>query len=98
MLWGGFTSYNLSERDAVFNAYLDFSAKAPKNSPNQNIAALYHDDTGFSLRSILTNTNGVANASEFDQYLAIPNIGSTLAVGPESEVIPQFTGPTPLGL
>lgn len=97
-LWGGFTSYNLTERDNVFNAYLDFVNNTAKNSPDQTIVALYYDYTGFSLRSILTNNQGVANAPAFDGFLALPNISSTLTSGPESEIIPQFTGPTPLGL
>lgn len=64
--------------------------------------ALFYDKingTGaYAIRSILTNADGIANRSVFDEYLSIPNLGSTLTVGPESEIIPQFTGPTPLGL
>lgn len=69
-----------------------------ENSPDQTIIALYHDYTGFSIRSILTNNEGIANGPAFDGFLALPNISSTLTVGPEAEIIPQFTGPTPLGL
>ena len=97
-LWGGFTSYNLTERDNVFNAYFDFVEKTEENSPDQTIIALYYDYTGFSIRSILTNNKGIPNAPAFDGFLALPNISSTLTSGPESEIIPQFTGPTPLGL
>lgn len=98
MLWGGFVGYNLTERDNVFNAYLNFADNTVKDSPDQNIIALYYDFTGFSLRSILTNVDGVANSSAFNEYLAIPDISSTLMVGVEADLIPQFTGPTPLGL
>ncbi|KAH8800465.1 FAD-binding, type 2 [Xylogone sp. PMI_703] len=97
-LWGGFTSYNLSETENVFNAYLDFVENTQENSPDQVIIALYYDNTGFSIRSILTNNKGIANGPTFNGFLALPNISSTLTVGPESEIIPQFTGPTPLGL
>jgi hypothetical protein len=97
-LWGGFTSYDLSETDKVFNAYLDFVENTQENSPDQTIIALFYDYTGFSIRSILTNNEGVANGPAFDGFLALPNISSTLTVGPEAEIIPQFTGPTPLGL
>ncbi|RFU35316.1 hypothetical protein B7463_g1023, partial [Scytalidium lignicola] len=97
-LWGGFTSYNLSETDNVFDAYIDFVENTPENSPDQTIIALYYDNTGFAVRSILTNNQGIANAPAFNGFLALPNISSTLSVGPESEIIPQFSGPTPLGL
>jgi hypothetical protein len=98
LLWGGFTSYELSERDKVFVAYLDFVEKTEENSPDQAIIALYYDFTGFSIRSILTNNMGVANAPAFDGFLALSNTSSTVTSGPISEIIPQFTGPTPLGL
>ncbi|KFZ00989.1 hypothetical protein V501_10304 [Pseudogymnoascus sp. VKM F-4519 (FW-2642)] len=98
LLWGGFTSYELSERDNVFVAYLDFVEKTEENSPDQAIIALYYDFTGFSIRSILTNNMGVANAPAFDGFLALSNTSSTVTSGPISEIIPQFTGPTPLGL
>ncbi|KFY26447.1 hypothetical protein V491_01305 [Pseudogymnoascus sp. VKM F-3775] len=97
-LWGGFTSYELSERDNVFAAYLDFVEKTEENSPDQTIVALYYDTTGFSIRSILTNNKGIPNAPAFDGFLALPNISSTVTSGPISDIIPQFTGPTPLGL
>ncbi|KFY08813.1 hypothetical protein V492_05891 [Pseudogymnoascus sp. VKM F-4246] len=97
-LWGGFTSYNLSERDNVFDAYLKFVENTEENSPDQTIIALYYDFTGFSIRSILTNNKGIANAPAFDDFLALPNISSTVTSGSIAEIIPQFTGPTPLGL
>lgn len=97
-LWGGFTQYDLDTRDDVFNAYLDFVDDTEDNSPDQNIVALFWDNKdGFALRSILTNANGDANRTAFKEYLSIPNIGSTLTSGPEKDIIPQFTGPTPLG-
>lgn len=46
----------------------------------------------------MTNNQGIANTPAFDIFLSLPNISSTVTSGPESEIIPQFTGPTPLGL
>ncbi|KAF1733462.1 putative FAD-linked oxidoreductase [Beauveria bassiana] len=97
-LWGGFTQYNLDKRDAVFDAYLNFVDKTEDSSPDQTILALLWDNkNGFTLRSILTNANGQANRPAFKEYMSIPNIGSTVTSGPEKDIIPQFTGPTPLG-
>lgn len=95
---GGFVSYNLTERDNVFNAYLNFANNMENDPYSQNIVALYYDKTGFSLRSILTNVQANMDAPAFDEYYAIPNISSTVRVGTVAELVPEFTGPTPLGL
>ncbi|KAL3961098.1 hypothetical protein ACCO45_006215 [Purpureocillium lilacinum] len=93
LLWGGLTGYSLSERDHLFKAYVNFVDQTVDDSPDQSILALGFDQAGFYLRSIFTNTNGVANSPAFDEYLAVPNISSTLASGPESEIIPNSLGP-----
>ncbi|KAK9415978.1 hypothetical protein SUNI508_09938 [Seiridium unicorne] len=95
-MWGGFTSYNLTKRDDVFNAYLNFTENS-HDETSQNIVALYYDSTGFSLRSILTNSKGVEAAPAFAEYMAIENISSTLRLEAVAELVPEFTGPTPLG-
>ncbi|KAK1634572.1 FAD binding domain-containing protein [Colletotrichum phormii] len=95
---GGFVSYNLTERDNVFNAYLNFANNMDNDLYSQNIVALYYDKTGLSLRSILTNVQANMDAPAFDEYYAIPNISSTVRVGTVAELVPEFTGPTPLGL
>ncbi|KAJ3471966.1 hypothetical protein NLG97_g11406 [Lecanicillium saksenae] len=97
-LWGGFTQYDLKDRDAVFKAYMNFVDNTEDNSPDQNIVALFWDNKNeFTMQSVLTNANGEANRTAFKEYLSIPNLGSTLTTGPEKDIIPQFTGPTPLG-
>lgn len=95
-MWGGFTSYNLTKRDEVFNAYINFTENSDDQA-SQNIVALYYDSTGFSLRSILTNSKAVEAAPAFAEYMAIENTSSTLRLGSVAELVPEFTGPTPLG-
>lgn len=97
-MWGGFVTYNLTDRDAVFNAYLDFAENMDEDPASQNIIALYYDKTGYTLRSILTNIEAKETAPAFNEYFAIGNISSTLRVGSVAELVPEFTGPTPLGL
>ncbi|KAJ6441455.1 MFS monocarboxylate transporter [Purpureocillium lavendulum] len=97
-LWGGFTSYNVAERDRLFNAYVNFVKETPEDSPDQTIALLGYDRGNFYLQSIFTNSDGLAGSSAFDEYRTIPNISSTVASGPESEIIQQFSGPTLKGL
>jgi DNA-binding GntR family transcriptional regulator len=98
MMWGGFVSYDLSKRDAVFSAYLNFAENMSEDKASQNIVALYYDETGYSLRSILTNVDAKPAPPAFDEYLAIANTSTTVRVGTVAELVPEFTGPTPLGL
>jgi DNA-binding GntR family transcriptional regulator len=97
-MWGGFVSYDLSNRDKVFNAYLNFCEHMDKDLASQNIVALYYDSTGYSLRSILTNVDAIPTPPAFDEYVKIANTSSTLRIGSVAELVPEFTGPTPLGL
>lgn len=97
-LWGGFTDYDFENRDEVFNAYLNFADNMGDDPNSQNIVAVYYDNTGFSLRSILTNSIGDPAAPAFDEYFTVANISSTARVGTVAELVPEFTGPTPLGL
>ncbi|KAI5460205.1 hypothetical protein BGZ63DRAFT_415561 [Mariannaea sp. PMI_226] len=97
-IWGGFVSYDLSLRAQVFDAYVKFAEAMGNDPASQEIAALYYDSTGYSLRSILTNSDAIPNAAAFNQFLQIANTSSTIATAPMAEFVPQFTGPTPLGL
>ncbi|RYP64144.1 hypothetical protein DL769_006771 [Monosporascus sp. CRB-8-3] len=98
LIWGGFVSYDLSKRDEVFNAYLNFADNMGKDEASQSIMSLYYDATGFTFRSILTNAEAKVAPPAFNEYMAIDNISSTLRVASMSEIVPEFTGPTPLGL
>ncbi|KAE9569262.1 FAD-dependent monooxygenase yanF [Colletotrichum fructicola] len=97
-MWGGFFTYNQTKRDAVFNAYMNFANHMDEDLASQNIVALYYDKTGYTLRSILSNVDADPEAPAFSEYFAIPNISTTASVGAVSDLVPQFTGPTPLGL
>lgn len=97
-MWGGFFTYNQTKRDAVFDAYMNFANHMDEDLASQNIVALYYDKTGYTLRSILSNVDANPEAPAFSEYFAIPNISTTASVGTVSDLVPQFTGPTPLGL
>ncbi|KAK1598886.1 FAD binding domain-containing protein [Colletotrichum navitas] len=97
-MWGGFVGYDQSKRDAVFKAYLNFAHNMDKDPYSQNIVALTYDKTGFNLRSILSNVQAKTDAPAFSEYFSIANTSSTLKVGSIADLVPQFTGPTPLGL
>ncbi|KAL6415935.1 Mitomycin radical oxidase [Ilyonectria robusta] len=50
------------------------------------------------LLSVLSNSDAIDDAPAFDEMFAIPNISTTLSTGNIADLVPQFTGPTPLGL
>ncbi|TDZ13410.1 FAD-dependent monooxygenase yanF [Colletotrichum spinosum] len=97
-MWGGFVTYDQKKRDDVFAAYMKFTDNMDQDLASQNIIALYYDKTGYTLRSILSNVDANPTAPAFNDYFAIPNISTTASIGRVSELVPQFTGPTPLGL
>ncbi|KAK1996543.1 FAD binding domain-containing protein [Colletotrichum falcatum] len=96
-MWGGFVNYDRSDRDAVYNAYLNFAKNMDKDPYSQNIVSMQYDKTGFSLLAVLSNVQAKADAPAFNEYRAIANVSTTLSVGTMAELVPQFTGPTPLG-
>ncbi|CRK32853.1 hypothetical protein BN1723_014690 [Verticillium longisporum] len=64
---------------------------------SQVIYAQTYDKIGYGVGGILSNIN--ANiSSAFDEFLAIEALYSIPVTGPAHEVVPVFTGPTPLGL
>ncbi|KAM0331305.1 hypothetical protein ACHAQA_002975 [Verticillium albo-atrum] len=98
MMWGGLSFYNTSKRDDIFNAYLNFANNMDKDLASQNIISMIYNSAGFNLVSVLSNIDADDAAPAFDEYRAIENISSTARIAPVAELVPDFTGPTPLGL
>nr|XP_036583603.1 FAD binding domain-containing protein [Colletotrichum truncatum]KAF6792746.1 FAD binding domain-containing protein [Colletotrichum truncatum] len=97
-MWGGLVRYNLSQRDNVFNAYIDFADNMAKDLASQNIVAMSWGSQGYGHSAILSNIDAKEAPPAFDKYMAIPTSSSTLRLGAVAEIVPEFTGPTPLGL
>lgn len=98
-MWGGLTQYNLTERDNLFRAYINFSKKMDQDPASQNIVGMYWGPhRGYGLRGILTNSDAISDAPAFDEYRTVLNISSTSRIAAVAEIVPEFTGPTPLGL
>lgn len=98
-MWGGLTQYNLTERDKLFRAYINFAKNMDQDPASQNIVGMHWGThRGYGLRGILTNGDAISDAPAFDEYKNIRNISSTSRVAAVAEIVPEFTGPTPLGL
>ncbi|CRK23108.1 FAD-dependent monooxygenase CTB5 like protein [Verticillium longisporum] len=98
MMWGGLSTYDTSKRDELFNAYLNFGNNMDKDLASQNIIAMIYNSAGFIFVSVLSNIDAIDNAPAFNEYRVIQNTSSTARIAPVAELVPDFTGPTPLGL
>lgn len=98
-MWGGLTQYNVTERDKLFRAYINFAKNMDQDPASQNIVGMnWGTNKTYVLRGILTNSDAISDAPAFDEYKTIQNISSTSRVADVAEIVPEFTGPTPLGL
>ncbi|KAK7738854.1 hypothetical protein SLS63_002191 [Diaporthe eres] len=98
-MWGGLTEYNLTERDQLFRAYINFNQRMDQDPASQNnVGISWGPHRGYFLNGILTNSDAISNAPAFDEYKNIRNISSTSRVAAVAEIVPEFTGNTPLGL
>lgn len=97
-IWGGATMYSPSEREDVFSAYVNFADNMDQDAASQNIVGMsWGPHRGYVYRAILTNSAAISDAPAFDEYRKIQNVSSTSRVAPVAEIVPEFTGPTPLG-
>ncbi|KAM0498367.1 hypothetical protein D7B24_002336 [Verticillium nonalfalfae] len=98
LMWGGLSTYDTSKRDELFNAYLNFGNNMDKDLASQNIIAMIYNSAGFIFVSVLSNIDAIDNAPAFNEYRVIQNTSSTARIAPVAQLVPDFTGPTPLGL
>ncbi|KAK1659834.1 FAD binding domain-containing protein [Colletotrichum godetiae] len=97
-IWGGITTYDLSKTGDVVNAYVDFVNIMDEDPASQAIVTLLYGQQGLSLVAVLTNSDAKSSAPAFREFASIANVSSTARVGSVAEVVPEFTGPTRLGL
>jgi hypothetical protein len=97
-LWGGFVSFDLSQRDRVFESYIDFAENMHLDLASQLIVSVQYNGKERILISVVSNSDAIPAAPAFDDFLSLPNVSNTLTTGKIADLVPQFTGPTPLGL
>lgn len=103
-IWGGFVTYDWADRAAVFDAYYQFSEDLDnKSSPNHDptseaLVSMSYAPDGLTLRAILSNTEAQVAPPAFDKFTAIRNLSDTATVTSVAELVPAFTGGTPLGV
>ncbi|KAF5001490.1 hypothetical protein FDECE_10928 [Fusarium decemcellulare] len=97
-LWGGFVNFDLTQRDAVFQSYIKFAESMDQDLASQLIVSVQYNGKERILLSVVSNSDAIAAAPAFDTLLALPSVSNTLTTGKIADLVPQFTGPTPLGL
>ena len=95
---GGSIFFNFTQRDAVFDAYLKFADNMDSDLASQLLVSVQYNGTQRILVAVMSNIDAVDMAPAFDDFYSIDNTSSTLSIGHITELVPQFTGPTPLGL
>lgn len=70
----------------------------PNDPASQLIVAVQYAAGERVLLSVMSNIDAIEMAPAFDDFKNINNISSTLSTGDIADLVPQFTGPTPLGL
>ncbi|RFN54511.1 FAD binding domain-containing protein [Fusarium flagelliforme] len=93
-----FVEFDLSQRDAVFKEYINFVEANDNDPASQLIVTMQWDGESKHLLSVVSNSDAVESPASFSGLFNIPSTSNTTTKGKIADVVPQFTGPTPLGL
>ncbi|RYO80227.1 hypothetical protein DL766_009286 [Monosporascus sp. MC13-8B] len=96
-IWGGSTFYDLSQKDAVFNAYVEFAENTASDEHSQAILHLPYAGE-FVLKTILSNSAAVVEPPAFADYLDIPSLSTTLRSTNISDITLENSGNQPIGI
>ncbi|PCD39183.1 hypothetical protein FGRA07_00454 [Fusarium graminearum] len=97
-LWAGFIYFETSRRDVVFEKYINFVENNDKDPASQLTASMLWDGEQYHLVSVVSNSDAIESPASFSDLFRVPSISNTTAKGKIADLVPQFTGPTPLGL
>ncbi|CAG9950719.1 unnamed protein product [Clonostachys rosea f. rosea IK726] len=97
-LWGGFVFFDPKDSDSVFDAYIDFTEKMDDDPASEIITSIQWNGTDRFMISVVSNVDTIPNPAILKDYLSLPSTSNTISTGEIADLIPQFTGPTPLGL
>ncbi|KAM0490381.1 hypothetical protein ACHAP8_011598 [Fusarium lateritium] len=97
-IWAGFIFFDPSQRDVIFDKYIDFVENNENDLASQLIVSMRWDGEQYILVSVVSNSDAVEAPTSFSDLLHVPSISNTTAKGKIADVMAQFTGSTPLGL
>lgn len=96
-IYANLNSYSLDKKPAISEAYYNFVNAQDDEPESQMILSSRFSNKTWSAGAIMSNINAEVSPS-FDPFFAIEANLRMPATGPAHEVVPIFTGPTPLGL
>lgn len=96
-IYASLNSYTLDKKPALRQAYLDFVNNQDQEPESQMIVSTSYTNKTWAVSAIMSNINAEVSSS-FDPFFDIEATVRVPATGPAHEVVPIFTGPTPLGL
>ncbi|KAG6367395.1 hypothetical protein INS49_001584 [Diaporthe citri] len=97
-IWGGYLTYDWADRAAIFKVYYHFAEDFEVDQASEAIIVMAYAAGDLTLWSILSNTQAIVAPPAFSNYTAVANLSDTTTVGSIAELVPQFTGATPLGV
>lgn len=97
-IWGGYLTFDWADRAAIFDAYYHLAEDFEKDPASEAIVALGYAEGNLTLRALLSNTRAEVAPPAFDKFTAVRNLSDTTTVSSIAELVPAFTGATPLGV
>lgn len=97
-LWAGFTFFDFADREKSFDAFLQFIDDMAEDHASQVINSFQWTGTELTIITVMSNVDSVSNAPIFENYRQIDEVSSSTDIGSIADLVPQFTGPTPLGV
>ncbi|CAG7563202.1 unnamed protein product [Fusarium equiseti] len=91
-------SGNLGLVTRVDQQYINFVEANDNDAASQLIATVQWDGERKHLLSVVSNSDAVESSASFSGLFNISSTSNTTAKGKIADVVPQFTGLTPLGL
>lgn len=97
IIYASLNSHSLDKRPELRQAYYDFVNNQDNEPESQMILSLSYMKGNWGAGAIMSNINAEVTPA-FDPFFEIEANTRIPVTGPAHEVVPTFTGPTPLGL
>jgi hypothetical protein len=98
LMWGGSLVYNITQSDAILNAFVDYGQNAPSDPNAALILAYAYTQGQFFVAADLEYALPQANPPIFSEFLSRPYLSNTLAVQSLSNITLEFNASNPSGL
>ncbi len=88
----------MSQKDAVFEAYIDFAEHTAEDQDSQSILHLPYSGGEFLLKTIFSNGAAVVDPPAFDNFFAVEHTSTTVRSTNISDLTLENSGNQPVGI